>query len=123
MGLPATHGGERQCRRFAMLGGEGVRERLPGEVLPKTCDFGCALEGPCFIEAGSFDAAAYELVETWALCGGADRPRTWPRAGGLAAQDAGLVRAFLVVDGLVDQARNREARRAEIAAKRSGRVG
>lgn len=99
-----------------MLGSRAVRERLPGERKPDVCDYGCSDTEGCSIDRGSFDIDAWAIAQTWAICGGADR-RAWPRAGGLDAQDAGLVAAFLAIDGMVHAARQRETERLVATVK------
>lgn len=94
-----------------MHGGKPMRPRLPTEAGAASCGFGCAGDEPCFVEAGMRDAEAEGIVREWSLCGGRER-RHLPAAGGLAEQDAGLMVALEIVDGLIAENDAREAAKA-----------
>jgi hypothetical protein len=91
-----------------------LRERLPGEARPDPCGWGCASESDCAADRDFWDLAAEETVFFYGLCGGRER-RSWPRPGGLAAQDAVLVYRFAAIDVLLAQEEARVRAAAEKA--------
>lgn len=94
---------ERQCRIHLLHNGEPVRPRGENEAGSKACGFGCRSQEPCWIEAGRLDVHVEELTGAWRRCGG--RTRTgWPRAGGIADQDAGTVFMLEAIDGEIAKA-------------------
>lgn len=97
--------------------------------MPDPCDFGCGGCGRtcdpdepirCFVEWGGVDPEAERVARDWVLCGGRAHA-TWPRPGGLEAQDAGTVFLFAAIDALVAQEEVRAVREAERSVDRAGR--
>jgi hypothetical protein len=116
--LRAAVGQRGACGRY-LLGqdDEIVRAYEDGDP-PHPCEFDCA-PGHCLLDDG-VPVEIRLIIRDWKLCGGQSRG-SWPKAGGLADQDAATVFWFHELDRLAETELRRGTRQASNAeAERAG---